>query len=122
MEISAIIIDCNDELQPTLSRMLDKFCPGVTTFKTYYSIEEALESIKDNASNIIFLHVDCMCRDEIVKSLEKNKVPLEKVVTVGSENLNKHIDEERILSHIEKPVTPNQLNDVVKKARLLIAN
>lgn len=122
MEISAVIVDCNDELQPILSKMLDKFCPGVTMFKTYFSIEDAVESIKDNASNIIFVHADCMCRDELVESLNKSKVPLQKVVTIGSENMNNQIDKEDILAHIEKPVTPDQLNNVVKKARLLIAN
>jgi two-component system LytT family response regulator len=113
--INSIIVDDERRGREALSNMIKEFCPEVNVIETCETVKEAVEVIKSNKPQLIFLDVEL--KGETGFDLLSNLMPVnfEVIFTTAYEHYALKAIKFSAIDYILKPIGLEDLKDAIQK-------
>lgn len=114
--ITATIVDDEPDCCESMVLLLERYCPEVKVLDICYSAENALQSIKEQAPQILFLDIEMpfMNGFELLEKLEN--IPFELIFTTSYDQYAIKAIRFSALDYLLKPIDREELQKAVQKA------
>lgn len=114
--IHAIILDDEKHSVATLAWKLEKFCPEIEIVKQFTDSMEALEFIKENPPDLLFLDVEMPRLNgfEVLEELPQ-PVPFEVILITAYDEFGIRAVKANVLDYLLKPIQNQELKASIEK-------
>jgi two-component system LytT family response regulator len=114
--ITATIVDDEQDCCEVLATLLAKYCPEVKILDICFSAEAALQSIKEQAPQILFLDVEMPFLNGFELLAKLDKINFELVFTTSYDHYAIKAIRFSALEYLLKPIDRTELQNAVQKA------
>lgn len=117
MSLTAIIVDDEKHSRETLAKLIEEFCQETTVLTTANSTAEAIEKIKSNKPDVVFLDIELQSGTGFDILTQIDTINFEVIFTTAYEQYAIQAIKFSSLDYLLKPLGIEELKTAIEKAR-----